>query len=86
MNYKKATGISSWKYKSAFEDEQVEDNGDDRKQHTNMCTQLSDLERWKLHLTGTEIQHQRQKPWQGDTKKNHGWVDSIRQTLRLLQG
>ena len=45
MNYKKATGISSRKYKSAFEDEQVEDNGDDRKQHTNMCSQLSDLER-----------------------------------------
>ena len=29
-------------------------------------------EYWKLHIPGTEIQHQRQIPRQGDSKKNHG--------------
>ena len=36
-----------------------------------LCPQHSDRERRKLHLLGTEIQHQRQKPRQGDSKKNH---------------
>ena len=66
-----ATGISWWKWQSASED--------DRNRHTNICQQHSDRERWKLHLPGTEIQNQRQQPIQGDSKKNHGWMDSIRQ-------
>ena len=52
------------------------------KRHTNICQQHSDRERWKLHLSGTEIQHQRQKQRQGDSKKNHGRMDSTRQTPR----
>ena len=35
---------------------------------------------------GQKHQHQRQKPRQGDSKKNHGWVDSIRQAPLHLQG
>ena len=46
----------------------------------------SDKEHWKLHLPGTEIQHQKQKPRQGDSKKNHGRMDSIRQAPPHLQG
>ncbi|KAK2188377.1 hypothetical protein NP493_134g04043 [Ridgeia piscesae] len=40
----------------------------------------------KLRLPGTEIQHQRQKPRQGDSKKNHGRMDNIRQAPRHRQG
>ena len=60
--------------KSGFEDEQADDKGDDRKRHTiNYSTY------------GTEAQHQRQHPRQGDSKKSHGRMDSIRQIPRHLQ-
>ena len=39
-----------------------------------------------LRLPGTEIQHQRQKRRQGDSRQNHGWMGSIRQAPRHLQG
>ena len=52
----------------------------------NICQQHPDRERCKIHLPGTQIQHQRQRPRQGDSKKNHGRMGSIRQTPRHLQG
>ena len=41
--------------------------GDDGKRYTNICQQHSDGKRWKLHIPGTEIQHQRQKPRQEES-------------------
>ena len=39
-----------------------------------------------VRLHGTETQHHIQKPRQGDSKKNHGWIDIIRQVPLNLQG
>ena len=45
-----------------------------------------DREHWKLQIPGTEIQHQRQQPRQGDSKQNHDRMDSIRHAPWRLQG
>ena len=55
------------------------------KNDTPLCQQHLDRERRKLHLPGTEIDNQRQKPRKGDSKKNHGRMDSIRLAPRYLQ-
>ena len=44
--------------------------GDGWKRHTNICKKKTDRERWKLHLTGAEILHQRPKKRQRDSQKN----------------
>ena len=46
MNHRNATGISWWKWKSGFEDEQVENKDDDDHQYYVNSTQIENVERY----------------------------------------
>ena len=53
--------------------------------YTPIYVNNTQIENVKSYIYLGQIQHQRQKLRQGDSKKNHGRMDSIRQAPRHLQ-
>ena len=49
-------------------------------------TQIENIDSYIYLGQRYSTKHQRQKPRQGDSKKNHGWMDSIRHAPRHVRG